>query len=44
MLMSPIAGVLVDRWNRKWTMALSDLASALATLVILVLFVSGRRN
>ncbi|MCX6083893.1 MAG: hypothetical protein NT102_02880 [Caldiserica bacterium] len=22
-IMSPIAGVLVDRWNRKWTMALS---------------------
>ena len=42
MLMSPIAGVLVDRWNRKWTMALSDLASALATLAVLVLFVSGR--
>ena len=40
-VMSPIAGVLVDRWNRKWTMALSDLASALGTLTILVLFASG---
>jgi len=40
-VMSPIAGVLVDRWNRKWTMALSDLASALGTLSILVLFASG---
>ena len=41
-VMSPIAGVLVDRWNRKWTMALSDLASALATLTILLLFLTGR--
>jgi MFS family permease len=40
-LMSPIAGVLVDRWNRKWTMALSDLASAVMTLVVLVLFLTG---
>ena len=36
-IMSPIAGVLVDRWNRKWTMALSDLASGSATLTILIL-------
>lgn len=41
-IMSPIAGVLVDRWNRKWTMALSDLASAVGTLAILLLVVSGR--
>jgi DHA3 family macrolide efflux protein-like MFS transporter len=40
-VMSPIAGVLVDRWNRKWTMALSDLASAIGTLTILILFASG---
>jgi len=40
-IMSPIAGVLVDRWNRKWTMALSDLASAIGTLAILILFASG---
>jgi len=41
-IMSPIAGVLVDRWNRKWTMALSDLASGVGTLAILILFASGR--
>jgi MFS family permease len=41
MIMSPLAGVLVDRWNRKWTMALSDLASAMATLIILLLFLTG---
>ena len=41
-VMSPIAGVLVDRWNRKWTMALSDMAAAVMTLVVLVLFLAGR--
>ncbi|MCE5193787.1 MAG: MFS transporter [Candidatus Cryosericum sp.] len=41
LVMSPIAGVLVDRWNRKWTMALSDMASAVGTLMILLLFASG---
>jgi DHA3 family macrolide efflux protein-like MFS transporter len=40
-VMSPIAGVLVDRWNRKWTMALSDMASAIGTVTMLLLFVSG---
>jgi DHA3 family macrolide efflux protein-like MFS transporter len=40
-VMSPIAGVLVDRWNRKWTMALSDLASAAMTLAVLLLFLTG---
>lgn len=41
-IIGPVAGVLVDRWNRKWTMALSDLAAALMTLVVLVLFLAGR--
>ncbi len=37
----PIAGALVDRWNRKLVMMLSDLAAGLATLVLLLLFWSG---
>ncbi len=36
-LFTPIAGVLVDRWNRKLVMALSDMASGLSTLVLLAL-------
>ncbi|MCX5976559.1 MAG: MFS transporter [Coprothermobacterota bacterium] len=39
--MSPIAGALVDRWNRKLTMALSDIAIGVTTIVILVLFLTG---
>ena len=40
-LASPFAGALVDRWNRKVTMILSDLAAALSTAVILFLFATG---
>jgi DHA3 family macrolide efflux protein-like MFS transporter len=40
-LASPFAGALVDRWNRKATMILSDLASALSTAVVLFLFATG---
>jgi DHA3 family macrolide efflux protein-like MFS transporter len=36
-LLSPVAGALVDRWNRKVVLILSDLAAGLATLVVLLL-------
>ncbi len=39
-LLSPVAGALVDRWNRKLVMMLSDLAAGLITIVLLMLFVS----
>lgn len=41
-IFSPIAGALVDRWNRKLVMILSDLAAGLSTVVILLLYVTGR--
>src|SRR5918911_1145893 len=40
-LASPVAGSFVDRWNRRVTIMLSDLGSAAATLVTLVLFLTG---
>jgi DHA3 family macrolide efflux protein-like MFS transporter len=40
-LFSPIAGALVDRWNRKLVMMLSDLAAGLSTVAIFLLFISG---
>lgn len=40
-LLSPVAGVLVDRWSRKGILILSDLASGLATLIVLVLYSTG---
>jgi len=41
-IVSPLAGALVDRWNRRWVMALSDLASGLSTLAVLTLFLAHR--
>jgi amino acid adenylation domain-containing protein len=40
-LFSPIAGALVDRWDRKLTLALSDAGAAAATATLLVLFLTG---
>ncbi len=37
LLISPIAGAMVDRYDRKWMMALSDLSAGVATLAVLVL-------
>ncbi len=36
-LLTPLAGALVDRWDRKLAMMLSDLGAALSTLMILIL-------
>jgi MFS transporter, DHA3 family, macrolide efflux protein len=41
LLLSPLAGALVDRSNRKLMMMLSDLASGLATVAVLILYTSG---
>lgn len=41
MIFSPIAGAFIDRWNRRVTLLLSDLGSAVATGVLLVVFMTG---
>jgi MFS family permease len=41
-LLSPIAGALVDRWDRKLTMMLSDLGAGLSTIGIFILYSSGQ--
>jgi MFS transporter, DHA3 family, macrolide efflux protein len=41
-LFSPLAGALVDRWNHRWTMILSDIGAGLIALVIFSLLVTGR--
>lgn len=40
-LLGPFAGVLVDRWPRRWVMFVADSLVALASLVLAYLFWSG---
>jgi MFS transporter, DHA3 family, macrolide efflux protein len=41
-LLSPIAGVLVDRSDRRWVMLLSDAAAGLSLLAVALLLAAGR--
>ena len=41
LLISPVAGVLVDRYNRKLMMMLSDLGAGVSTVFILVMYSMG---
>ena len=41
LLVSPLAGALVDRYPRRWMMVLGDSGAALCTLAMAVLFFSG---
>lgn len=41
-VISPLAGALVDRWDRRWAMILSDTGAACTTVAVAVLFFSGR--
>jgi DHA3 family macrolide efflux protein-like MFS transporter len=36
-LLTPVAGSLADRWNRRWLMILADSGDALVTLVVVLL-------
>ncbi|MEN6387800.1 MAG: MFS transporter [Candidatus Cryosericum sp.] len=40
-IMSPLAGALVDRWNRKVAMGVSDVMSGLGTAFMLALYATG---
>jgi MFS family permease len=41
MVMTPVAGALVDRWNRKKAMIISDLTAGIGSVVILILFLTN---
>jgi MFS transporter, DHA3 family, macrolide efflux protein len=41
LVMSPVVGVMVDRYDRKLMMMLSDLAAGLTTVAIFALYVTG---
>jgi MFS transporter, DHA3 family, macrolide efflux protein len=40
-IISPLAGVLVDRWNRRYAMMMSDLGTGIVTLGVLSLVLSN---
>lgn len=40
-IITPLVGVLVDRWNRKLVMMLSDLGAVLASIAVFILFLLG---
>ena len=41
-ILSPLAGALVDRWDRRTAMIVSDAGAGLAALAIALLFLAGR--
>ena len=41
-IIGPFAGVLVDRWNRKWVMIAADLVSMACVLVVAYLFATSQ--
>src|SRR5512138_3918040 len=41
LIMSPIAGVMVDRYNRKLMMMVSDLTAVIATFSVFILYATG---
>lgn len=41
MLLSPLAGAIADRWNRRIAMIVSDLGAGSAVLITAILYFSG---
>lgn len=41
LLISPLAGVMVDRYSRKLMMMISDISAGIGTIFILILFLTG---
>ena len=41
LLLLPMAGSLADRWNRRWLMILADTGSALVTVSVVVVLLTG---
>ena len=41
LLVTPFAGALVDRWDRRWAMIIADAGAATGTLAILLLLLAG---
>lgn len=42
LLISPLAGTVVDRWNRRWTMIICHLCTGLTSVILIVLVSTGQ--
>jgi len=41
-VLSPLAGAIVDRWDRRWAMIMSDAGAGFSTLILGLLFFANR--
>src|SRR5262245_2384232 len=41
-LVSPFAGVLIDRWDRRYVMILSDVGAGMCTFIMAILLAAGQ--
>jgi MFS family permease len=41
-MIAPLAGAIVDRWNRRTVMLLSDLAAGIATVLVAAMVITGQ--
>lgn len=41
LVVSPFAGALVDRWDRRWAMIISDTGAGLSTVMVALLYFTG---
>jgi DHA3 family macrolide efflux protein-like MFS transporter len=40
-ILSPLAGTIVDRWDRRWVMIISDAGAGFSTLILILLLVAN---
>ncbi|VXD10561.1 major facilitator superfamily transporter, involved in Hassallidin biosynthesis [Planktothrix serta PCC 8927] len=41
-IISPVAGTLVDHWNRRWTMIITHLFAGISSLILILIVTSGQ--
>src|SRR5688572_4031768 len=41
-LLAPFLGAVVDKWDRRWAMMVSDIGAGLATLAVAILYALGQ--
>ena len=41
-LLSPLAGTIVDRWDRRWVMIIADIGAGLSTMLVMLLLATNQ--